>query len=69
MQELLTLDVAKPEAMGSTDHQVEDGPAQAEAARLAREAAHDLGASADFLERTLQQIGAAQPAAQAQRIA
>ena len=39
------------------DQQVEDGPDEGEAAVLAGEPAHDLGAAFDLAERPLEQVG------------
>ena len=43
--------------LGVGEVEVKDGPDEGEAAGLAGEPAHDLGAPADFAERPLEQVG------------
>jgi len=56
--EVLAVERGEVDAVGLVgDEQVEDGPDEGEAAGLAGEPAHDLGAPADFAERPLEQVG------------
>ena len=56
--EVLAVERGEVDAVGLVgDQQVEHGPDQGEAAVLTGEAAHDFGASFDFAERALEQVG------------
>jgi hypothetical protein len=55
--EALAVERVEVNAVGLVgDHKVEHGPDQGEAAALAREAAHHLGAAFDLAERALEQV-------------
>jgi len=62
------LEVSEAETSGTTDDEVENRPAKAEAAGLAGEAANDLGPSLDLAQRPLEQVGAANLFAKTKRI-
>jgi len=55
--------------MCAGDDQVEDRPAQAEAALLSGKTTHDLGAPSHFLQGPFQEVRAAESAPQAEWIA
>ena len=56
--EVLAVECGEVDAVGLVgDQEVEHGPDEGEAAGLAGEPAHDLGAPADFAERPLEQVG------------
>jgi hypothetical protein len=58
----------KPEPAAAGDDEIEHCPGGGETARLAREPADDLGPAAYFLERALQQVGAAQSPPERERV-
>src|SRR5579859_2337073 len=62
------LEVSETEASGTADDEVEHRPAKAEAAGLTGEAADDLGPPLDLAQRALEQVSAAQPFSQSQRV-
>src|SRR5215472_7152365 len=66
--ELLALERCQSESASAGDDQVEYGPAQTQAAGLARETPDHLDPSTDLTERALQQVGGAQPLAQPERV-
>jgi hypothetical protein len=63
------LEIGERQAAAGRDHEVHDGPAEARAAGLAREAADDLGPPLDLALRALEQVCVAQPLAQPERVA
>ena len=68
--EVLAVDVGERGAVaGVVEEEVEDRPDQCQAAGLAGEAAHHLGAPADLAERPLEQVRAAPPFAVPERVA
>lgn len=57
----------QPEPAPAGDDEVHNRPAQRQAARLAGEAAHHLGAPADLAQGSLEQVGGAPALAQVER--
>src|SRR5262249_18249394 len=68
LRQLSVLQGGECESASAGDEQVEHCPAQAQAARLAREPADHLRPPLALLERALQQVRRAQPLAEAQRV-
>jgi hypothetical protein len=65
--EVLTIQIGEAETVRGVDIEVEHRPAQAQAARLSRKTTDDLGPTADFFERSLEQVRRAEPLAEARK--
>lgn len=62
--ELLAIDIGQAEATSAADEEVEHGPGEAQAARLAGKAADDLHPPLYFLQGAFEQVRGAQALAQ-----